>query len=101
MSFVEIKNELINERILHKVHSSGLNVYIIPKTGFCKYYAIYGTEYGSVDTALKTADGTTTVLPDGIAHFLEHKLFEEEGGGNAFDRFALTVQTATPLPALI
>ena len=90
MSFVEIKNELINERILHKVHSSGLNVYIIPKTGFCKYYAIYGTEYGSVDTALKTADGSTTVLPDGIAHFLEHKLFEEEGGGNAFDRFALT-----------
>ncbi len=91
MKFDVIESKLIKEKILYGVHQSGLKVYIVPKTGFCKYYAIYGTEYGSIDTKLKVP-GTNEVieLPDGIAHFLEHKLFEEEGGGNAFDRFALT-----------
>ncbi len=91
MKFNQIKSELLNEEILQGVHESGLRIFIVPKKGFSKYYAIYGTRYGSVDTQLtdpKTGD--VTALPDGIAHFLEHKLFEEEGGGNAFDRFSLT-----------
>jgi predicted Zn-dependent peptidase len=85
------KSIMLKEQILSGVHKSGLRVFIVPKKGFCKYYAIYGTEYGSIDTELRVP-GTDEVikLPDGIAHFLEHKLFEEEDGGNAFDRFALT-----------
>ncbi len=91
MKFEKIESGLLKETILHGVHESGLRVYIVPKKGFSKYYAIYGTEYGSIDTKLNVPDtGEVINLPDGIAHFLEHKLFEEEDGGNAFDRFALT-----------
>lgn len=91
MKFNELNSTTLKEKILYGVHQSGLRVYIIPKKQFCKYYAIYGTEYGSIDNVLKVPETDQTIkLPDGIAHFLEHKLFEEEDGGNAFDRFALT-----------
>ncbi|MBO5955810.1 MAG: insulinase family protein [Clostridia bacterium] len=83
------QNQALKESFLYGVHESGLRIYIIPKKDFCKYYAIYGTEYGSVDDVLKNSEGNTK-LPDGIAHFLEHKLFEEADGKNAFDKFAVT-----------
>ncbi|MBQ9757258.1 MAG: insulinase family protein [Clostridia bacterium] len=89
MRFEKTENKFLNESVLFGVHESGLRVYIVPKKGFSKYYAIYGTEYGSVDRVLNL-DGEEVMLPDGIAHFLEHKLFEEEDGKNAFDKFALT-----------
>jgi len=76
MKFEITENKALNERILSGVHESGLRVYIIPKTGFCKYYAIYGTDYGSLDDYLKIPGTDSEIaLPDGIAHFLEHKLF--------------------------
>ena len=91
MKLNRLDSGTLKETILHGVHESGLRVYIIPKKGFCKYYAIYGTEYGSLDNVLNVPGTDESIkLPDGIAHFLEHKLFEEEDGGNAFDRFALT-----------
>ena len=91
MNFEIYENKTIDEKILSATHKSGLKVYIIPKKGFSKYYAIYGTDFGSVDTEFFTENsGEKIVLPDGIAHFLEHKLFEEENGENAFDRFSLT-----------
>lgn len=89
MRFEKKENAALRECVLCGVHESGLRVYVMPKKGFCKYYAIYGTEYGSVDTVLCDADGEVR-LPDGIAHFLEHKLFEEADGENAFDKFART-----------
>ncbi|MBR2452884.1 MAG: insulinase family protein [Clostridia bacterium] len=89
MRFEKTENKFLNESVLFGVHESGLRVYIVPKKGFSKYYAIYGTEYGSIDRVLKF-DGQEVLLPDGIAHFLEHKLFEEEDGKNAFDKFAIT-----------
>ena len=91
---MEIKsfyNSRLNEKMQYTVHSSGLRVYVFPKKGFSKYYAIYGTEYGSVDRVFRVpGEDKMTEVPDGIAHYLEHKMFEEEGGGNAFDRFAET-----------
>lgn len=91
MKLNRLDSSTLKETILHGVHESGLRVYIIPKKGFCKYYAIYGTEYGSLDNVLNVPGTDESIkLPDGIAHFLEHKLFEEEDGGNAFDRFAIT-----------
>ena len=89
MKFEITQNQALKESFLYGVHESGLRIYIIPKKDFCKYYAIYGTEYGSVDDVLKNSEGNTK-LPDGIAHFLEHKLFEEADGKNAFDKFAVT-----------
>lgn len=95
MQVERVYNERLKEEMLYTVHKSGLRVYVFPKKGFSKYYAIYGTEYGSVDRCFKVPgeEGMTTV-PDGIAHYLEHKMFEEEDGGNAFDRFALTGASA-------
>ncbi len=91
---MEIKryyDEQLNEEMLSAVHESGLRVYVFPKQGFQKYYAIYGTEYGSIDSAFQVpGEDEMTRVPDGIAHYLEHKMFEEEGGGDAFQRFALT-----------
>lgn len=91
MEYKRIRNEKLGEELLCGVHESGLRVYIIPKRGFNKYYAVYGTEYGSMNTSF-TAVGESeeTVLPDGIAHFLEHKMFEQPDGGNAFDLFSET-----------
>ncbi len=91
MRFEMIESTKLREKILFGTHESGLKIYIVPKKGFSKYYAIYGTEYGSIDTKLKVPGSDEVInLPDGIAHFLEHKLFEEEDGQNAFDKFALT-----------
>src|SRR5690606_38157317 len=67
---------------------NGLEVFVLRKPGFSKKYAVFSTRYGSIDRTFRhPGDGTWHTVPDGIAHFLEHKLFEEEGG-NAFDRFA-------------
>ena len=91
MEIKQLKNERLREEMLYAKHDSGLSVYVFPKKGFSKYYAIYGTDYGSVDRVFQVPGETEmTTVPDGIAHYLEHKMFEEEGGGNAFDRFAAT-----------
>ncbi len=84
-------NSALGEEMQFVLHKSGLRVYLFPKKGFSKYYAIYGTEYGSLNRTFKVpGEDKMTTVPDGIAHYLEHKLFEEENGGNAFDRFAKT-----------
>ena len=91
MEIKEFYNEKLQEKMQFAVHKSGLRVYVFPKKGFGKYYAIYGTEYGSIDRSFKVpGDDEFSVVPDGIAHYLEHKLFEQEDGGNAFDLFAET-----------
>ena len=91
MKINQYKNERLKETMQYAVHESGLRVYVFPKKGFRKYYAIYGTEYGSIDCAFQVpGEDTMTCVPDGIAHYLEHKMFEEEDGGDAFQRFALT-----------
>lgn len=91
MKFEKIENTRLGECMLHGIHKSGLQVYIFPKKGFSKYYAIYGTAYGSLDREfIVPGDNQKTAVPDGIAHFLEHKMFEEPDGSNAFDRFAQT-----------
>lgn len=89
MKFETFYNEQLDEKLLMGTHKSGLRIAVVPKKGFCKSYAIYGTEYGSIDSEfIALGETKKTVLPDGVAHFLEHKLFEMPDGTNAFDRFA-------------
>ncbi|MCL2837966.1 MAG: insulinase family protein [Oscillospiraceae bacterium] len=91
MKFETIENASLGEKLLFAKHSSGLNVYVFPKKGFSKYYAVYATKYGSIDNCFKAAgDNASTTVPEGIAHFLEHKLFEQPDGSNAFDQFSVT-----------
>lgn len=66
---------------------NGLRVYILPKEGFSKTYATFTTKYGSIDRHFQVGDGPEHVVPDGIAHFLEHKMFEEPTG-DIFAEFA-------------
>ena len=91
MNFTKIYNEKIDETLLLGTHRSGLKVALIPKKGFSKYYAIYGTKYGSIDREfIPLGESKRLTLPDGVAHFLEHKLFEMPDGTNAFDHFSQT-----------
>ncbi len=78
----------INESYTHFTHKSGLEVYISPKK-LTTSYALFGTKFGSIDNHF-VLDGKEVVLPDGIAHFLEHKMFEQEDGTDAFLRYAKT-----------
>ncbi|MEG2596825.1 MAG: pitrilysin family protein [Oscillospiraceae bacterium] len=85
-----IISDRIHERYLRCVHESGLTILLYPMQGFSTSYALFGTQYGSVDNCFKKGDDTDFVtVPDGIAHFLEHKLFESEDG-DAFTLFAKT-----------
>ncbi|WP_421673535.1 EF-P 5-aminopentanol modification-associated protein YfmH, partial [Staphylococcus nepalensis] len=67
---------------------NGLKVFIIPKPGFQKTFVTYTTQFGSLDSKFKPLGSDEFVtVPDGVAHFLEHKLFEKEEG-DLFTDFA-------------
>ena len=68
---------------------NGLSVYICEKPSHTSVYAIFGTKYGSRDTCFSKNGGEAISVPEGIAHFLEHKLFESEDG-DAFTKYAKT-----------
>lgn len=75
---------------IHVKHSSGLDIYICEMPGFSSVEALFGTKYGSVNTMFKMRDDKEyTVVPEGIAHFLEHKLFENEDC-DVFELYAKT-----------
>lgn len=83
------KNDVTGEEMYYGTHSSGLGIYIIPKKGYSKTYVIFGTRYGSVDSKFIVPGETeVTEVPDGIAHYLEHKMFDQPDGSNVFDRFS-------------
>lgn len=80
--------EQLHEELYYEKLSNGLNVYVLPKNGFNKTYATFTTKYGSVDNHFTPiGSGEFIRVPDGIAHFLEHKLFEKEEG-DVFQQFS-------------
>ena len=80
--------EQIDETVYKEILDNGLNVFIIPKKGFQKTFVTYTTAFGSLDFRFKPHEIDTYVtVPDGVAHFLEHKLFEKEDG-DLFTEFA-------------
>ncbi|MGN1420364.1 MAG: EF-P 5-aminopentanol modification-associated protein YfmH [Eubacterium sp.] len=90
----EIKSLALNEKYYEIDHKSGLKIYVMPKENYSSAYAVFGTNYGSIDTRFKRSDSEEwTTVPEGIAHFLEHKLFESEDL-DAFTRYAKTGASA-------
>lgn len=90
MEIKTIKNSLLGEEYFEFMHKSGLKVFVMPKADYAGAFAMFGTNYGSVDTCFKREnDSEYTTVPEGIAHFLEHKLFESEEL-DAFTRFEKT-----------
>ncbi|MEE0265680.1 MAG: pitrilysin family protein, partial [Acutalibacteraceae bacterium] len=89
----EIKCNITGNKYYKINHKSGLTIYAYPKEGFKSTYAIFGAKYGSINTTFKKDNGEQIVVPDGIAHYLEHKLFECEDG-DAFVKYAKTGASA-------
>lgn len=93
MNIKEVRNELLNEKYYDINHPSGLKILVMPKENYSSTYAIFATKYGSIDTMIQMSDGSFKEIPEGTAHFLEHKLFESEDL-DAFERFAKTGASA-------
>lgn len=79
------KSDLLGEHYTRFLHASGLPIYVFPKK-MTSTYALFATDFGAVDTAPIGESGL--VPPSGVAHFLEHKLFECEDGSDAFEHFS-------------
>lgn len=89
MNFDVLEYKNINEKLYVYKHKSGLKVYFVPKEGYSKKYATYSTYFGSINNSFKKgANSSITTVPDGVAHFLEHKLFEQKDG-SVMDKFSL------------
>lgn len=80
--------EQLKETVYHEKLENGLNVYVLPKPGFHKTFVTFTTKYGSVDNSFVPLNRNEPIrVPDGIAHFLEHKMFEKEDG-DVFQHFS-------------
>jgi predicted Zn-dependent peptidase len=77
----EIRYDQLNEVIYTETLKNGLQVILHPKPDFHKTYALFSTDFGSIDQEFIPLGKSEAVkMPDGIAHFLEHKMFEKEDG---------------------
>jgi len=86
---MKIYSKELDETLYHSKHASGLDIYCLPKRGYSKSYALLAAKYGSIDSEFAAQPGgERIVVPDGVAHFLEHKMFEQADGGNVFDEFS-------------
>lgn len=88
----------VNETIYEYDHASGLHVQIIPKEGYNKKFAILTVDFGSVNTEfILPGENEVTKVPGGIAHFLEHKLFEQKDADilEQFARLGASANAAT------
>lgn len=85
----KIASKKYKETIFSTTLPNGLRVYLMPKAGFSKTYGLFVTNYGSLDNEFIPLDGQEfKKVPAGIAHFLEHKVFELEGDKDASNLFA-------------
>lgn len=86
----EIKHfDSINETIYHGILQNGLEIYFVPKKGFKEKYAMLATRFGALDLNFIPHGGQKPhMFKAGIAHFLEHKMFEQPDGSNAFNKFS-------------
>ena len=84
MERIECSN--IKEKAYIEKLENGMKVIIIPKTNLDKKYVIWGTHFGSIDNRfIMPGTNEEVFIPDGVAHFLEHKMFEQPDGTNSLD----------------
>ena len=81
-----IESSKIKEKEYIEKLDNGMTVIIIPKPNLDKKYVIWGTYFGSIDNRfIMPSTKEEVFIPDGVAHFLEHKLFEQPDGTNSLD----------------
>ncbi len=87
---ISVKHDLLGEEYTVVTHKSGLKIYVFPKD-LASSYCLIATRFGSVDNTFKVGDEKEYItVPDGVAHFLEHKMFENEDGEDTFVKFSRT-----------
>ena len=91
MEKTEYKN--INETLYTAVLPNGLRLCVVPKRGFSTFYAVFATHYGGAHRRF-AIDGRVIDTPAGVAHYLEHKMFDLPGGDNALN--ILSANGASP-----
>ena len=77
----------VKEMVYRTRLSNGLTVALLPKKEFKEVYGSVTVQFGSVDTLVTGVDGNVKQYPAGIAHFLEHKLFEREDSSDLMSAF--------------
>lgn len=82
------QESLLGERVYSQTLTSGLQLYLLPKPGFRSIHALLSVGYGSIDRCFALPGAEPMSVPDGVAHFLEHRLFSSSLG-DVGDRFAL------------
>ena len=81
-----IENSKVKEKLFVEILENGLTIMVMPKKNIQKKYVMWATNYGSIDNKfIVPTEKEITSVPDGVAHFLEHKLFEQENGTNSLD----------------
>ena len=81
-----IENSKVKEKLYIEKLENGLTIMIMPKANIQKKYMIWATNFGSIDNNfIAPGDEEKLKIPDGVAHFLEHKMFEQENGTNSLD----------------
>ena len=87
MNKLEIKGT--DTFVYHDILSNGLTVYLIPYENKNNYFMSYFTKFGSIDLEfVPNGENDFVKVPEGIAHFLEHKMFEQEDGEVPFEFYA-------------
>lgn len=85
----KIENNRIKEALYEEKLENGLTIMIIPRKNIRKKYVMFGTNFGSIDNKfILPGENKETEVPDGIAHFLEHKMFEQKSGVNSLDKLS-------------
>ena len=85
---IEYSNKRLNEKYYKLTHKSGLDIFVFPKK-LSSAYAMFGTKYGSIDNVFRLkGEKDFTTVPDGIAHYLEHRMFTQKDGSDITERFS-------------
>ena len=78
----------VGEAVYQTTLRNGLKVFLLPKRDFNETYGIMTANFGSIDTSFIPRGSNQAVqYPAGVAHFLEHKLFEDENGQDLLQQF--------------
>lgn len=84
-----IENLKIKEKLYVEKLDNGLTVMILPRHNIQKKYVMWGVQFGSIDNNFINPDDNQEIkIPDGVAHFLEHKMFEQKNGVNSLDKLS-------------
>ena len=85
-----IRSQRLGEEYIRVEHPSGLSILLYPTPKLASTYALFATKYGSIDNSFRRSDESEFVtVPEGIAHYLEHKMFDCKDG-DAFSKYAKT-----------